>query len=217
VRRDLLSTRIGTPLRVRIIELDSVSNRLIFSERAAQVQPGQRATILSTLQANTTLEGTITNLCDFGAFVDLGGVEGLIHISELSWGRVAHPRDILSTGQTLPVYILSVDAEEERIALSVKRLQPDPWQSVEDRYEIGQIVEGTVTNVVDFGAFACIEEGLEGLIHISELAEGQFLHPRAVVQEGARVKARILNIDGSNRRLGLSLRGLNGNGAPADF
>jgi len=217
IRRDLLSARIGHPLRVRIIELDPQSNRLILSERAAQVQPGQRATILSTLQPNTNHQGIITNLCDFGAFVDLGGVEGLIHISELSWGRVAHPRDILSTGQSLTVHILSVDTDEERIALSIKRLQPDPWQSVENRYEIGQIVEGTVTNVVDFGAFACIEEGLEGLIHISELAEGQFLHPRAVVQEGARIKARILNIDGSHRRLGLSLRGLNGNDESADF
>jgi small subunit ribosomal protein S1 len=210
IRRELLAARIGTTLRVRIIELDAEGNRLILSERAAQSLPGQRASVLSTLRANTTLEGIITNLCDFGAFVDLGGVEGLIHISELSWGRVAHPRDILSTGQKLTVHILSVDADEERIALSIKRLQPDPWQSVEERYEIGQIVEGTVTNVVDFGAFACIEEGLEGLIHISELAEGQFLHPRAVVQEGAQIKARILNIDGSHRRLGLSLRGLNG-------
>jgi small subunit ribosomal protein S1 len=195
-------------LSLRIIELDAATNRLILSERAAQVRPGQRASILSTLSAGMTIEGVVTNLCDFGAFVDLGGVEGLIHISELSWGRVAHPRDILSSGRQVRVFIMSVDPEEERIALSLKRLQPDPWASVDKRYTVGQLVEGVVTNVVDFGAFACIEQGLEGLIHISELAEGQFLHPRAVVQEGIRITARILNIDGPNRRLGLSLRGV---------
>lgn len=209
-RRDLLARRVNLRMRLRIIELDAPTNRLILSERAAQVQPGQRATILSNLKAGTSADGSVTNLCDFGAFVDLGGVEGLIHISELSWGRVAHPRDILRSGQNVKVFIMTVDAEEERIALSLKRLQPDPWSSVDKRYEVGQLVEGVVTNVVDFGAFACIEEGLEGLIHISELAEGQFLHPRNVVQEGMRVTARILNIDGPNRRLGLSLRGVKG-------
>ncbi len=207
-RRDLLAKRVNQNLKLRIIELEIPTNRLILSERAAQVQPGQRASILSTLRAGTNVEGTVTNLCDFGAFVDLGGVEGLIHISELSWGRVGHPRDILRSGQKVSVFIMSVDPDDERIALSLKRLLPDPWASVNQRYEVGQTVEGTITNVVDFGAFACIEEGLEGLIHISELAEGQFLHPRNVVQEGARVSARILNIDGTNRRLGLSLRGM---------
>ncbi len=211
-RRDLLARRVNQRLRLRIIELEVSTNRLILSERAAQVQPGQRAATLTTLNAGSIIEGTVTNLCDFGAFIDLGGVEGLIHISELSWGRVSHPRDILSTGQRVRVYIMSVDQESERIALSLKRLQPDPWESVDRRYEVGQTVEGVVTNVVDFGAFACIEEGLEGLIHISELAEGQFLHPRAVVKEGSRIKARILNIDGPHRRLGLSLRGMDSNG-----
>jgi len=177
---------------------------------AVSSQPGQRADILSNLEAGTVCEGVVTNLCDFGAFVDLGGIEGLIHISELSWGRVNHPRDVLSSGQHVKAYIMSVEPSEERIALSLKRLQPDPWQTVEERYNVGQIVEGVVTNVVDFGAFACIEEGLEGLIHISELAEGQFLHPRNVVAEGERIQARILNIDGRARRLGLSLRHLQG-------
>jgi small subunit ribosomal protein S1 len=119
---------------------------------------------------------------------------------------VGHPRDVLSTGQHIKVYVMSVNPGEERIALSLKRLQPDPWETVEQRYAIGQLIEVTVTNVVDFGAFACVQEGLEGLIHISELAEGQFLHPRNVVREGEKVTARILNIDGRARRLGLSLR-----------
>jgi small subunit ribosomal protein S1 len=212
IRRELLATRTNQKLKLRIIELDIASNRLILSERAAQVQAGQRAAILSTLTAGSIVEGTVTNLCDFGAFIDLGGVEGLIHISELSWGRVGHPRDILHSGQKVRVHIMSVDPDQERIALSLKRLQPDPWETVDKRYQVGQMVDGVVTNVVDFGAFACIEEGLEGLIHISELAEGQFLHPRNVVKEGAKVTARILNIDGRNRRLGLSLRGMNANG-----
>jgi small subunit ribosomal protein S1 len=153
-------------------------------------------------------EAAVTNLCDFGAFADLGGIEGLIHISELSWGRVGHPRDVLSSGQRVKVFIMNVDPQAERVALSIKRLQPDPWQSVEQRYQVGQTIEALITNVVDFGAFACIEEGLEGLIHISELAEGQFLHPRNVVKEGQRVKVNVLNIDGKARRLGLSLRQL---------
>jgi small subunit ribosomal protein S1 len=187
----MLSKRIGQKINLRIIELEVATNRLILSERAAQAQPGQRADILSNLEAGTVCEGVVTNLCDFGAFVDLGGIEGLIHISELSWGRVNHPRDVLSSGQSVKAYIMSVEPGEERIALSLKRLQPDPWQTVEERYNVGEIVEGVVTNVVDFGAFACIEEGLEGLIHISELAEGQFLHPRNVVAEGEHIQARI--------------------------
>jgi len=205
-RREMLTKRVGEHLNLRIIELDVSKNRLILSERAAMVQPGQRNQLLETLKAGTICEAVVTNLCDFGAFADLGGIEGLIHISELSWGRVGHPRDVLSSGQHIKVYIMNVDPQAERIALSLKRLQPDPWQSVEQRYEVGQTIEAMITNVVDFGAFACIEEGLEGLIHISELAEGQFLHPRNVVKEGQRVKVNVLNIDGKARRLGLSLR-----------
>jgi small subunit ribosomal protein S1 len=205
-KRNELTMRIGQRLTLRVIELDRVQNRLILSERAAQVQPGTRASVLESLRKGDVCDGRITNLCDFGAFVDLGGLEGLIHISELSWGRVGHPRDLLTRGDTIKVYVMEVNQERGRVALSLKRLQPDPWETVEQRYHIGQIVEGVITNVVDFGAFACVEEGLEGLIHVSELAEGHFLHPRNVVQEGERVRARILNIDGRARRLGLSLR-----------
>jgi len=205
-RREALADRIGQTINLRVIELDRIQNRLILSERAAQVQPGTRANVLHQIKPGDTCEGQVTNLCDFGVFVDLGGLEGLIHISELSWGRVGHPRDILSRGDTVKVYVMNVDQGQGRVALSLKRLRPDPWQTVETRYQVGQIVEGLITNVVDFGAFACIEEGLEGLIHVSELAEGHFLHPRNVVREGDTVKAKILNIDGRARRLGLSLR-----------
>lgn len=205
-RRALLTRYLGQDLHLRIIELEINKNRLILSERAAQVEPGQRANVMKQIAKDTVIAGTVTNLCDFGAFIDLGGVEGLIHISELSWGRVNHPRDILASGKEVNVYVMEVNPEEERIALSLKRLSPDPWETVAIRYCVGQKVRGTITNVVDFGAFACIEEGLEGLIHISELAEGQFLHPRNVVREGDVIEARILNIDGPSRRLGLSLR-----------
>ncbi len=206
MRRDALIDRVGDTLSLRVIELDKEKNRLILSERAAQVEAGTRDQILTVLSTGDTIIGKVTNICDFGAFIDLGGVEGLVHISELSWGRVGHPADMLERNQHVEVYVLNVDPDNARVALSIKRLHPDPWATVANRYEIGEIIEGTITNVVDFGAFACIEEGLEGLIHFSELAEGHFLHPRNVVSEGDIVKARILSIDGNARRLGLSLR-----------
>lgn len=205
-RKKLLMTRIGETLTLRVIELNEAQNRLILSERAARALPGERADILTRLRSGDFVEGIVTNLCDFGAFVDLGGLEGLIHISELSWGRVGHPAEILERGEQVKAYVLDVNRDAGRIALSLKRLHPDPWETVAQRYQIGEMVDGVITNVVDFGAFARIEEGLEGLIHVSELAEGHFLHPRNVVSEGQRVTARILSIDGHARRLGLSLR-----------
>jgi small subunit ribosomal protein S1 len=205
-RRNALAERIGQSLNLRVIELNPEQNRLILSERAAKVEAGERAQILTRLKPGDRIKGSVTNLCDFGAFVDLGGLEGLIHISELSWGRVGHPSDTLKRGQEIEVYVLSIDRENARVALSLKRLYPDPWKTVNERYQIGETVVGVITNVVDFGAFACIEEGLEGLIHVSELAEGHFLHPRNVVAEGQQIEARILSIDSEARRLGLSLR-----------
>lgn len=206
VRRNALTSWVGQKLRLRVIELNAEQNRLILSERAARVQAGERADILRRLKPGDVATGTVTNLCEFGAFVDLGGLEGLIHISELSWGRVGHPSDLLERGQEIQVYVLEIDRMAGRIALSLKRLRPDPWATVSERYYIDETVEGVITNVVDFGAFACIEEGLEGLIHVSELAEGHFLHPRNVVTEGQHVTARVLSIDSHARRLGLTLR-----------
>jgi small subunit ribosomal protein S1 len=205
-RRAELAARVGTPVRVRIIELDRENRRLILSERTANKEVARRESLLDSLAPNQVRQGTVTNLCDFGAFVDLGGIEGLVHISEISWGRVGKPGDVLSIGQRVSVFIISLDKTQGRIALSIKRLLPDPWRTVQDRYQVGQLVKGRITNVVNFGAFACIEEGLEGLIHVSELAEGNFLHPRNVVQEGDVVVARVLSIDGPARRLALSLR-----------
>lgn len=197
---------VNREVELKVIEIDREKNRLILSERAALVEADQRETLLRRIEPGDQVEGEVTNLTDFGAFIDLGGVEGLIHISELSWSRVVHPNDIVRPGERVKVLVLSVDEENERIALSLKQLKEDPWATVDDRFYPGQIVEGVVSNVVSFGAFVMIEEELEGLIHISELAEGSFLHPRNVVRKGQRVKARVLNVDGDAKRLALSLR-----------
>lgn len=193
-------------LTLKIIELNRTMNRLILSERAALVEAEKRDGLLNRIQKGDKVQGHVTNLTNFGAFVDLGGVEGLIHISELSWSRVIHPSDIVQPGKQVTVRVLSVDSDNGRIALSLKRLKHDPWASVDERFHAGQIVEGVISNVVSFGAFVMIEEELEGLIHISELAEGSFLHPRNVVSKGQPIKARVLAVDGSQKRLALSLR-----------
>lgn len=211
-----LSRKVGMTLKLKVIEYDPAKGRVVFSERAAQAGPGSRQAVLGRLRPGTMVTGVVTNVTDFGAFVDLGGIEGLIHVSEVSWSRVGHPRDVLDCNQTVQVSVLSVDADQGRVALSLKRLRPDPWANVDQRYNLGQIIEGQVTNVVNFGAFVGIEEGLEGLIHVSELADGHFLHPRNVVREGDRVRACIVSIDGPGRRLGLSLRRMNGANGSTD-
>jgi small subunit ribosomal protein S1 len=209
-----LSRKVGMRLNLKVIEYDPTKGRVVFSERAAQAGPGSRQAVLGRLRPGSVVTGMVTNVCDFGAFVDLGGIEGLIHVSEVSWSRVGHPRDVLNCNQNVQVTVLSVDPEQSRVALSLKRMRPDPWANVEQRYHLGQVIEGTITNVVNFGAFVGIEEGLEGLVHVSELADGHFLHPRNVVREGDRVRACVVSIDGPGRRLGLSLRRLN-NASPA--
>ncbi|NIM94329.1 MAG: S1 RNA-binding domain-containing protein [Anaerolineales bacterium] len=201
-----LANLVGTQLCLKVIEYDPDRGRLVLSERAAQAGPGKRAELLETLERGSQIHGTVTNITRFGVFVDLGGVEGLIHVSELSWGRVRHPADVVQCGQDVTVQVLSVDRDQGRVALSLKELMPDPWEGVEERYQIDDVVIGLVTNVVKFGAFVGIEDGLEGLIHVSELGDGSFLHPRSVVREGEQVRVRVIHIDASARRLGLSLR-----------
>jgi small subunit ribosomal protein S1 len=205
MRQTELAQHVGRVLDLRIIELDRQRNRLIFSERASKTDT-QGQDLLETLKPGEVRTGRVTNICGFGAFVDLGGVEGFIHISEFSWGRVNHPSDVLQIRDETDVYVLRVEPLQGRVSLSLKRLKPDPWTMIEERYQVGNLVEGEVTNVVSFGAFVRVEEGMEGLIHISELAEGNFLHPRNVVKEGDRVTARIIRIDSADHRLGLSLR-----------
>ena len=205
-RHSELQRLIGTRLCVKIIELDQKLGRFVLSERASRLDESHRQDLLDDLCPGDICQGRVTNLCSFGAFVDLGGLEGLVHVSELAWGRVEHPSSVLEPGQSVEVYVLNVDRERRRVGLSIKRLQPDPWQSAEERYHVGQIIEGVITRVVNFGAFARVEDGLEGLIHVSELAEGNFIHPRNVVREGDVVSACILNIDSERRRMGLSMR-----------
>lgn len=203
-----LAIRRDKTLDLKIIEVNPHKNRLVLSERAALVKAEEKADLLQQVRKNDILSGHVTNLTDFGAFVDLGGVEGLIHISELSWSRVVHPSDIVQPGQAVQVLVLNVDREKERVGLSCKRLKHDPWSTVEERYKPGTLVGGQISKVVSFGAFVLLEEELEGLIHISELAEGSFLHPRNVVKQGEYVQARVLQVNGQKKRLALSLRGL---------
>ncbi len=205
-RMQVLKESVGKTLTLKIIEVNPQSNRLILSERAAQVESEQRQNILATIQPGDKLTGNVTNLTDFGAFVDLGGIEGLIHISELSWSRVPHPSKIVRPTEMVTVLVLGVDQENKRVALSLKRLNADPWQTAEARYHPGQIVEGQISQVVNYGAFVLLEPELEGLVHISELAEGAFLHPRNVVNIGDKVKARVIQVDSKAKRLALSMR-----------
>jgi small subunit ribosomal protein S1 len=194
-------------LTLKIIELDRRRNRLIFSERAAleEQRKQQKEKLLSTLKEGNVLTGRVTSLADFGAFVDLGGADGLIHLSELSWSRVSHPRDLLQVGDEIEVYVLNIDHDRQRIGLSLKRLQHEPWSQVLDTYEIGQVVDARITKLANFGAFAQIGE-VEGLIHLSELTDSNINHPREVVKEGDQVSVRIIRIDPDRRRIGLSLK-----------
>jgi small subunit ribosomal protein S1 len=217
-RRTALAAHIGQTLHVRVIELEPDQGRIVFSERtsaADEDQPHELPSILHEIHAGETRHGHVTNLTAFGAFVDLGGYEGLVHVSELSWSRINHPRDLLRIGDEVSVFVMNVIPEEGRIALSLKRAKANPWEHIEDRYHVGQVVHGTVTNVVQFGAFVKVEDDLEGLVHVSELAEGSFMHPRNIVREGEHVTARVIGVDSQHRRLALSLRGVP-NGHAAD-
>lgn len=204
-REEALRSRVGEELKLQVIEIDRPQARLILSERIAR-EAERGGSLFARIKAGDTLTGRVSNLRRFGAFVDLGGYEGLIHISELSWGRVNYPGDVVRPGDVVQVYVLDVDPAERKIQLSLKHLQSDPWRQVAQRFCTGEVVTGEVTNVVSFGAFVRLDDGIEGLIHISELAEGTFLHPRNVLREGQRVDVKILSVEPDHRRIGLSLR-----------
>jgi small subunit ribosomal protein S1 len=202
-----LQSMVGRKLQLKIIEINRNRNRLILSERLAvqEWRAKRREELLNELQVGEVRKGVVSNLSNFGAFVDLGGADGLVHISQLAWSRVNHPSEVLKVGQEVEVQVLSVDKEKKKIALSIKRAEVDPWTTVEQRYQVGQLVTGTITKIAPFGAFARIEDGVEGLIHLSELPAGQ-QDPKAVLKEGQEVQVRILRIDAERRRLGLSIR-----------
>ena len=198
----------GTELRCKVIELNRSRNNVVLSRRAVleDERKEMRQAILDRLNPGDVVEGTISNIVDFGAFVDLEGMDGLIHISELSWSHVNHPSEVLEIGQTVNVKVLDIDRDRQRISLGLKQTQTDPWQQVLDHYQEDDVVEGRVTKVVTFGAFVEILPGVEGLVHISELAAHHVENPREVVAQGDPVNVLILEIDGERRRLSLSLK-----------
>lgn len=205
-RRIILADYVDRTIDLKVIECDASQERIVLSERAALAGEGQRRALFETLREGSVMKGRITNVTDFGAFVDLGGVEGLIHVSELSWGRVQHPSDYVNVGDQVRVMVLQLNEEISRIALSMKRLGPNPWETLVDRYKPGDIVPATVTSLTRFGAFARLEEGVEGLIHISSMKLPP--HYRSINQYldvGQDVTVRILHIDIDRRRLGLGL------------
>ena len=199
---------IGSPLTVKVLEVNRSRNRAIFSERSAmrEQREAQKAALIEELHEGEIRKGRVTGISNFGAFVDLGGADGLIHISELSWGMVNSPEEIVTVGQELDVYVLRVDRDTMKIALSLRRMQPEPWDTIYDRYQVGDVVTATVTKLADFGAFARLEDSIEGLIHVTELTNAVVTHPREVVAEGDAIKVKILRIEMERKRLGLSLK-----------
>lgn len=205
-RETYLQSYVGRTLELKIIECIPEEGRLVFSERAAQAGAGKRTILFGTLKPSQRVQGVVTNITDFGVFIDLGGVEGLIHISELSWGRVGHPGQILSIGESVEVMVLDVAPERCRVALSLKRLLENPWETAEKRYPLNAVVPAKITAVVPFGAFARLEEGLEGLIHVSEIPTLPKADVKDMLKAGQSVQVRILQVDAGRQRLGLSLR-----------
>jgi small subunit ribosomal protein S1 len=205
---------LGQELRTKVIELNRSRNNVVLSRRAVleEERKDQRQRILDKLNPGDVVEGQISNIVDFGAFVDLDGMDGLIHISELSWSHVNHPSEVLEIGQTVNVKVLDIDRDRQRISLGLKQTQADPWQQVLEAYKEGDIVDGKVTKVVTFGAFVEILPGVEGLVHISELAQHHVENPREVVSQGDLVRAKIIEVDAERRRLSLSLKRVEGGG-----
>jgi small subunit ribosomal protein S1 len=203
-----LDEYMGTKIESKVIELNRSRNNVVLSRRAVLEEERKevRQQILDRLQPGLVVEGQISNIVDFGAFVDLDGIDGLIHISELSWSHVNHPSEILTIGDTVKVKVLDIDRDRQRISLGLKQTQEDPWQRIVDTYNVGDELEGKVTKVVTFGAFVEILDGVEGLVHISELAPHHVESPREVVHPGDEIRVQILEIDSERRRLSLSAK-----------
>lgn len=204
-RERCLAAYLGKKIRVKIIECIPVEGRLVFSERAAQTESGRRTELMNKLEVGQIADGVVTNITDFGVFVDLGGLEGLIHISELSWGRVDHPSKFLNYGQKVKVLILEIQPDRCRIALSLKRLVPNPWTNIEDIYQENQIIPVEITSLTSYGAFARVDDCIEGLIHFSEIPFLDNKNIRSVLKPGEKIFVKVLKVDISRQRLGLSL------------
>jgi small subunit ribosomal protein S1 len=195
---------IGQTVEVKVLDIDRDRQRISLGLKQTQSDPWQQ--VIESYHEGDVVEGQISNIVDFGAFVDLDGMDGLIHISELSWSHVNHPSEVLDIGQTVEVKVLDIDRDRQRISLGLKQTQSDPWQQVIESYHEGDVVEGRVTKVVTFGAFVEILPGVEGLVHISELAQHHVENPREVVSQGQPVNVKIIEVDGERRRLSLSLK-----------
>lgn len=199
---------VGQPISVKIIEVDRERRRLILSERAANTE--SRSTmkdrVIGELEEGKSYTGRVTSLADFGAFVNVNGADGLVHLSELSWDHLSHPKEILEVGQEVQVKVINIDRDKKRIGLSIRALQDDPWKSRVEKFSVGQLVEGIITRLTKFGAFARLEGDIEGLIHISELSENRVEHPKEVLKEGDVKTLRVIRIDSEQHRIGLSLR-----------
>ncbi|MGH8773656.1 MAG: 30S ribosomal protein S1 [Jiangellaceae bacterium] len=206
-----LQPYVGKEIEAKIIELDKNRNNVVLSRRAwlEQTQSEVRSTFLQTLQKGQIRSGVVSSIVNFGAFVDLGGVDGLVHVSELSWKHIDHPSEVVEVGQEVTVEVLDVDMDRERVSLSLKATQEDPWQQFARTHQIGQIVPGRVTKLVPFGAFVRVDDGIEGLVHISELAERHVEIPEQVVQVGKDVMVKVIDIDLERRRISLSLKQAN--------
>jgi small subunit ribosomal protein S1 len=207
-RREELENRINQTMRLKVIEVERRRRRLVMSETLAEreYQSVKREELFSKISVGDVIKGEVRSLRPFGAFVDIGGADGLLHVSEIGWTPINHPREALDVGQPIEVQVIRVDPDNQRIALSSKRLQPNPWDTVEERYHPGDVVSAAITRVVDFGAFAELEPGVEGLIHISELADIAVAEPLKTVQVGDRVTVKVLRVDRKRQRVGLSLR-----------
>ena len=199
---------VGEDIDVRIIEVDRARRRLILSERLAlqETRETLKDRLLDELGEGTVRTGRVTSLADFGAFVNIDGADGLVHLSEISWERIQHPNEVLKVGQEVKVKVISVDRDRKRIGLSIRQLQEDPWMQKVGELKEGMLVQGTITHLTKFGAFAKIDDDLEGLVHVSELSEQRIGHPKEVVHEGDEVTLRVIKIDAERRRIGLSLR-----------
>lgn len=199
---------IGQPITVRVIEVDRERRRLILSERAASTESRQsiKERVIEELEEGKVYTGRVTSLANFGAFININGADGLVHLSELSWEHIDHPREVLEVGQEIKVKVINVDREKKRIGLSVRALQEDPWRARVEKYSVGQLVEGVITRLTKFGAFARLEGDIEGLIHISEIAEHRIEHPKEVLKEGEVKSLRVIRIEPDQHRIGLSLR-----------
>lgn len=212
-RQQRLARMRGEKLGLKIIEVDRRRHRLVMSQRDAhkEWEELKRGELMETLKVGDVRTGRVSGLRDFGAFVDLGGADGLVHISELTWHRINHPREAVKVGDEVEVIVLGINEETQRISLSRKKLLPNPWDTVSERYVINQLVEGKVTRILDYGAFAEIEPGIEGLLHLSQLSRGPVEDPRAVVKEGEVHLLRVVSIDQKRQRIGLSLKAVTPN------